>query len=133
MNPNVSLGNKAWDAVTPRINDKLLDFIRTHFKFATMSPVQENAIPQLLSHKDVVVEACTGSGKTLAYVVPVFHMLLEKEKAAPLFKDSVYVIIICPTRELADQVYAVAELFSKVTGITVQKVIGGQQVTCTLI
>ncbi|KAL0487887.1 ATP-dependent RNA helicase DDX55 [Acrasis kona] len=128
VNVNVALGDKTWSDVKPEINPIILNFIHEHFKFTTMSPVQENAIPQLLSHKDVVVEACTGSGKTLAYIVPVFHMLLEKMKTTNLLPNGIYAIIICPTRELAEQVSAIAELFSNMTNITVQRVIGGHDV-----
>jgi ATP-dependent RNA helicase DDX55/SPB4 len=46
--------------------------------FRRCTPVQAAAIPLLLSHKDVAVDAATGSGKTLAFVVPVVEILRRR-------------------------------------------------------
>lgn len=70
-----------------------------------MTPVQAAAIPLMTGNKDLVVEAVTGSGKTLAYLIPVIIRLLRLD--APVKKHHVASIIISPTRELAEQIYAV--------------------------
>lgn len=64
--------------------------------------IQARAIPPLLSGKDVLGAARTGSGKTLAFLVPAVE-LLYNVKFTP--RSGAGVIIICPTRELAIQVY----------------------------
>ncbi|KAJ1626066.1 P-loop containing nucleoside triphosphate hydrolase protein, partial [Pavlovales sp. CCMP2436] len=77
--------------------------------FTHATPVQEAVIPQFLSRKDVVVQACTGSGKTLAFLVPLFEILARR--AEPLSLTQVGAIVIEPTRELAMQVVQVAAVF----------------------
>lgn len=72
--------------------------------FERATPVQAAAIPLLLSHKDVVVEAVTGSGKTLAFLLPLLQIL---EKTPVLMKDHrrIGAVVMTPTRELAVQIY----------------------------
>lgn len=70
-----------------------------------MTPVQASAIPALLSHRDVIVEAVTGSGKTLAYLLPLLHALHR----SPPSKGKLAGLVICPTRELAAQVHSVLQ------------------------
>lgn len=74
-----------------------------------MTPVQASAIPLFLSHKDVVAEAVTGSGKTLAFVIPILEMLRRRE--APLKKHELGAVVVCPTRELAQQTVSVLQQF----------------------
>ncbi|GKC33962.1 DEAD-box ATP-dependent RNA helicase 57, partial [Tanacetum coccineum] len=68
-------------------------------KIKEPTPIQMQAIPILLSGRDVFACAPTGSGKTLAFVCP----MLMKLKCAS--KDGVPAVILCPTRELASQTY----------------------------
>ncbi|KAI7886768.1 DEAD-domain-containing protein [Lichtheimia hyalospora FSU 10163] len=74
-----------------------------------MTPVQSGAIPLFMKNKDVVVEAVTGSGKTLAFVIPIIEKLLRRED--PLKGNQVGAMVITPTRELAQQIHSVFELF----------------------
>ena len=81
--------------------------------FARAAPVQEAAIPLLLRHKDVVVEACTGSGKTLAFLVPAVELLRRAGAegglaGGPGAKPHVVALVISPTRELAEQTHRLA-------------------------
>lgn len=71
--------------------------------FEKATPVQAAAVPLLLSHKDVVVEAVTGSGKTLAFLLPLLQIL---EKSA-FMKDHrrIGAVVMTPTRELAVQIF----------------------------
>lgn len=78
--------------------------------FTSMTPVQAAAIPQLLSHKDVAVEAVTGSGKTLAFIVPIIEMLRRNRPASEF---QVGAIILSPTRELALQISQVVKGFTE--------------------
>lgn len=62
-----------------------------------MTPIQAASLPNILAGKDIIAEAKTGSGKTAAFGIGVLHSLDVK-----LFR--VQSLILCPTRELADQV-----------------------------
>ena len=79
------------------------------FGFERATPVQAAAIPLLLGHKDVVVEAVTGSGKTLSFLLPVVQILSDPKKASACLKDSTRIgaFILSPTRELATQIHQV--------------------------
>ncbi|KEG14756.1 putative RNA helicase, putative,ATP-dependent RNA helicase [Trypanosoma grayi] len=63
------------------------------------TPVQMQAIPSLLSGRDVLACAPTGSGKTIAFLIPMFHRL---KKPSP--EAGVRALIITPTMELAEQI-----------------------------
>ena len=65
--------------------------------YTQMTPVQTQSLPAVLERKDVIVKAQTGSGKTLAFGIGLVMKLLPDEKA-------VQALVLCPTRELAEQV-----------------------------
>lgn len=78
--------------------------------FAEATPIQAQIIPAILTKRDVLGIAKTGSGKTAGYVLPLLTQLLAK----PLAKDrNANVLVLVPTRELAEQVKDVFKLFSK--------------------
>ncbi|MDX1953571.1 MAG: DEAD/DEAH box helicase [Verrucomicrobiota bacterium] len=88
--------------------------------FEKASPIQAEAIPVLLTGKDVVGQSQTGSGKTAAFAIPAI------EKIEPGIKG-VQVIILCPTRELAVQVSEeVHKLAFYKRGIHALPIYGGQ-------
>jgi ATP-dependent RNA helicase DDX55/SPB4 len=92
------------------INDFVCFFsmkIVTGLGFGEATPVQASAIPLLLSHKDVVVEAVTGSGKTLAFLLPVLQLLSQ---SVAISRDCrrIGAIVLSPTRELAVQIFDTA-------------------------
>lgn len=62
-----------------------------------MTPVQSKSLPAILEGKDVIAKAKTGSGKTVAFGLGIIHTLNVKS-----FR--VQSLVLCPTRELADQV-----------------------------
>ena len=72
--------------------------------FEMATPVQAAAIPLLLSHKDVVVEAVTGSGKTLAFLLPLLQILGRNQM---ILRDHrrIGAVVLSPTRELAVQIH----------------------------
>ncbi|PRP83597.1 ATP-dependent RNA helicase [Planoprotostelium fungivorum] len=104
-----------WDAMsfpgadkTPRkLSPCILKCLKNEFHFDCMTPVQASSIPLFLQNKDVCVEACTGSGKTLAFLIPIFELILRREM--PLQSDEVGALVIVPVRELAKQIYDIAE------------------------
>ncbi|WP_345986316.1 ATP-dependent RNA helicase DbpA [Sulfurimonas sp. HSL-1656] len=65
--------------------------------YRQMTPVQEQSLPALLEGRDAVVHAQTGSGKTLAFGIGMIMKLAEDVK-------DIQGLILCPTRELAEQV-----------------------------
>jgi superfamily II DNA/RNA helicase len=68
------------------------------------TPVQAQAIPAVLAKRDVMAAAQTGTGKTAAFALPLLQRLtMEAVQAAP---QGVRVLVLVPTRELAEQVYA---------------------------
>ena len=80
-------------------------------------PIQKEAIPIVLKGKDVLGIAQTGSGKTASYVLPILSTLNHKQRA----KDrQVDVLVLVPTRELAEQVKDVFNLFEKGISNTVK-------------
>ncbi|MDA8910892.1 DEAD/DEAH box helicase [Crocinitomicaceae bacterium] len=80
-------------------------------------PIQKEAIPIVLKGKDVLGIAQTGSGKTASYVLPILSALNHKQRA----KDrQVEVLVLVPTRELAEQVKDVFNLFEKGISNTVK-------------
>ena len=67
------------------------------------TPVQAKAIPAVLAKRDLMAAAQTGTGKTAAFAVPLLQRLtMEGEQVAP---HCVRVLVLVPTRELAEQVY----------------------------
>ncbi|MBP9867201.1 MAG: DEAD/DEAH box helicase [Candidatus Pacebacteria bacterium] len=64
----------------------------------TPSPIQDQSIPVVLSGKDVIGIASTGTGKTAAFLIPLINKLVAD-------KDH-KMMVLCPTRELAQQVEA---------------------------
>lgn len=65
--------------------------------YKKMTPVQAHSLPHLLNGKDLIVQAKTGSGKTAAFGIGLLH------KIDPKF-FCIQALVLCPTRELADQV-----------------------------
>jgi len=72
-------------------------------------PIQQEAIPAILKHKDILGIAQTGSGKTVSYVLPILMNLVGHTVTK---NRHVNVLVLVPTRELAIQVSDVFLLFS---------------------
>lgn len=98
--------------------------ILSNQQFTVPTPIQEKAIPAMLSRKDVLGIAKTGSGKTASYVLPI---LMNLQKAVELKNRHVNVLILVPTRELAEQVKNVFQTFSRglSTPVKISAVYGG--------
>ncbi|WP_312439739.1 DEAD/DEAH box helicase [Janthinobacterium sp.] len=67
------------------------------------TPVQAKAIPAVLAGRDLMAAAQTGTGKTAGFAVPLLQRLTLEGMVAP---QCVRVLVLVPTRELAEQVYA---------------------------
>lgn len=78
------------------IQDALLDI---HFE--TLTPVQEEVIPQALDGQSLIVQSQTGSGKTHSFLVPILNQIDADA-------NEVQAVVTAPSRELAEQLYNVA-------------------------
>ena len=65
--------------------------------YTTMTPIQQSALPVILNNQDIIAQAKTGSGKTAAFGIGILTKLNVK-------KFRIQSMVLCPTRELADQV-----------------------------
>ncbi|MBF7693827.1 DEAD/DEAH box helicase [Acinetobacter pollinis] len=99
--------------------------------FTNPTPVQEQSIPAALEGKDLLVSSQTGSGKTAAFLLPTLHKLAENDVFVP-FKERMRavtqpnILVLCPTRELAQQVSQDAIAFVRhMKGVRIAAVMGG--------
>ena len=76
--------------------------------YSEPTPIQKEAIPAVIGKKDVLGIAKTGSGKTAGYVLPILHNL---QTATVSQHREPTVLVLVPTRELADQVHEVFQTF----------------------
>ncbi len=89
--------------------------------FEQPTPVQQQAIPPALEHKDLLVSAETGSGKTAAFLLPTLHHLLTLSTRKP----GTRALILAPTRELAQQIFKQCQQLIEFTDIRVGIITGG--------
>lgn len=87
----------------------------------TPTTVQDQSIPSIFKGRDLLAQAQTGTGKTLAYLLPA----LQQVKTDIHMEQ---VLILAPTRELANQISDVAHSLSKDLGIDVLNLIGGKTI-----
>lgn len=84
---------------------------------ARPTPIQVQALPALLSGRDLVGIAFTGSGKTLTFSMPMIMFALEEEMNMPLEAGEGPIgLILAPSRELARQTYEVVDYFLQAIG-----------------
>ena len=104
------------------INPKILRAV-SEMGYTQMTPIQEQAIPQLMEGKDVIGQAQTGTGKTAAFGIPMLQMVDPASR-------ELQGMILCPTRELAIQAAEELHKFSKyMHGIRVVPIYGGQDIS----
>eukprot|EP00056_Hartaetosiga_gracilis_P000395 m.38153 g.38153 ORF g.38153 m.38153 type:complete len:784 (+) comp10186_c0_seq1:28-2379(+) len=95
----------------------------TNMGISKPSPIQAATLPTALAGKDMCACAPTGSGKTAAFLLPTLQRLFYKPAGSSLVR----VVILSPTRELATQVWKVANsLCAKIGSIKVMLVTGGR-------
>lgn len=83
------------------------------------TPIQLQAIPPVMTGRDVMGLAQTGTGKTAAFVLPILQRLLNGPRG------QVRALIIAPTRELAEQIHDNIEVLGKQTGLRSITIYGG--------
>jgi len=88
------------------------------------TPIQEKAIPLILSGNDVLGGAQTGTGKTAAFAVPILQHLYLKE-GRPTRTRKIKALVVTPTRELAIQIGDSFTTYGRFTGIQNTVIFGG--------
>ncbi|MFZ1767687.1 MAG: DEAD/DEAH box helicase [Caldilinea sp.] len=101
-------------SLDPRINAGI-----KNAGYTTPTPIQQQAIPVVLEGHDILGLAQTGTGKTAAFMLPILQRLTK----GPLRK--VRVLIVAPTRELAEQIAQTSVTLSKQMKISTVTVYGG--------
>ncbi|XP_028322590.1 putative ATP-dependent RNA helicase DDX46 [Gouania willdenowi] len=111
---------KTW--VQCGVSMKILSALKKH-SYDKPTPIQAQAIPAIMSGRDLIGIAKTGSGKTIAFLLPMFRHIMDQrpleESEGPIS------VIMTPTRELALQITKECKKFSKPLGLRVVCVYGG--------
>ncbi|MBY0414242.1 MAG: DEAD/DEAH box helicase, partial [Bdellovibrionales bacterium] len=94
--------------------------ISEELKITTFTKIQEAAIPAIYEGENLIGLSETGSGKTLAYVLPIVSKLIG------VSKKPTKVLIITPTKELSEQILAVAKKCARFTNIISMSLYGGK-------
>ena len=89
--------------------------------YSTPSPIQSQAIPAVLSGRDLIAGAQTGTGKTAAFVLPMLQRLTD----TPPTGRAPRALVLTPTRELAAQVAESARNYGKYVSVRTAVVFGG--------
>ena len=88
------------------------------------TPIQEQAIPQVLLGRDVCAAAATGTGKTAAFLLPTMSKLAHAVQGKQTVSGP-RMLVVTPTRELAEQIGEVCRAISNETGHFVATLYGG--------
>lgn len=122
------------------LDPKLLSSIEK-VGYTDCTPIQEQAMPPILDGKDVAGLAQTGTGKTAAFVIPLMDRILKArpqppdlseeqlaanaKRAFPDWKPQNFILILVPTRELAEQVYENVAKYGESSGLRGFAIYGG--------
>ncbi|SBS28137.1 ATP-dependent RNA helicase RhlE [Marinomonas aquimarina] len=94
----------------------------TELGYQKPTPIQAQAIPLILSAKDILAAAQTGTGKTAAFTLPILEQLKQGTRAEA---KQVRALILAPTRELASQIGDSVRRYSQGLGLRSQTIFGG--------
>ncbi|HEV2613621.1 MAG TPA: DEAD/DEAH box helicase [Gammaproteobacteria bacterium] len=86
----------------------------------TPTQIQQDAIPVILSGKDVIAKAPTGTGKTGAFMLPAIERVAQSKN-----RQKPQILVLAPTRELASQTDNVANEYGSGVGIKTVSILGG--------
>jgi ATP-dependent RNA helicase DDX46/PRP5 len=99
-----------------------LDVIRS-LGFETPTSIQSQAIPAIMSGRDVIGVAKTGSGKTIAFLLPMFRHIKDQRSLDSM--DGPIALVMSPTRELATQIHRECKPFMKALNLRAVCAYGG--------
>lgn len=118
----LKLGASVDDSVAEDIGVRLLNGLQ-HFGIDSPTAIQRHCLPIMLQGYDSVSVAETGSGKTLCYILPSIIHVIDQGKLEA--SEGPIVLIIVPTRELAQQIAREARKYATIFKLKVCEVIGG--------
>jgi ATP-dependent RNA helicase RhlE len=87
--------------------------------YTTPTPIQSQTIPPILAGRDMLGLAQTGTGKTAAFVLPILQRLIDRPRGRQR------VLVLSPTRELAEQTHQAIQVLGRKTGLRSLTVYGG--------
>lgn len=86
--------------------------------YVTPTPIQRASIPDVMAGHDVMAGAQTGTGKTAAFALPLIQRHIERHIDHPTTDKKVRVLVLTPTRELAQQVHQSFVKYSEGLGVS---------------
>ena len=104
------------------LSQPVLDAL-AHANYSTPTPIQRQAIPTVLTGRDLLGIAQTGTGKTAAFVLPSLDRLAANRTY--LKPGQIRMLVLAPTRELAAQIAASAKTYGRFMKLSVGSVFGG--------
>ena len=104
------------------LSNRILEIVAEQ-KYERPTSIQSQAIPVIMSGRDLIGIAKTGSGKTMAFVLPMLRHVLDQPTIG--INDGPIALIMTPTRELAMQTYSECCKFTKSLGLSVVCAYGG--------
>lgn len=104
------------------LSNRILEIIAEQ-KYEKPTSIQSQAIPVIMSGRDLIGIAKTGSGKTMAFVLPMLRHVMDQPRIG--INDGPIGLIMTPTRELAMQTYTECCKFTKSLGLNVVCAYGG--------
>jgi ATP-dependent RNA helicase RhlE len=93
--------------------------------YTVPTPIQAQAIPQLLAGRDLLGIAQTGTGKTAAFALPILQRLAESRSQAGLQRKTARCLVLTPTRELALQIGDSFRAYGRHLGLRSLVIFGG--------
>ncbi len=90
--------------------------------YTTPTPIQRDAIPPALAGRDLIASAQTGTGKTAAFLLPALQRL-QAQKPTP--RSAPRVLVLTPTRELANQILAEGKIYGRHARVAQGAIVGG--------
>ncbi|XP_036391150.1 ATP-dependent RNA helicase DDX42-like isoform X1 [Megalops cyprinoides] len=103
-------------------DEQLMHQIRKS-EYTQPTPIQCQGVPIALSGRDMIGIAKTGSGKTAAFIWPMLVHIMDQKELQP--GEGPIAVIVCPTRELCQQIHAECKRFGKAYALRSVAVYGG--------
>ncbi len=94
--------------------------------YDTPTPIQQQAIPAVLDHQDLLAAAQTGTGKTAGFTLPLLQNLIDSKNVVK--SNNVRALVLTPTRELAAQVQESVETYGQFLDLRSAVVFGGVKI-----
>lgn len=94
-----------------------LDVIK-RLNYTAPTSIQAQAVPAIMSGRDVIGVAKTGSGKTIAFLLPLFRHIKDQRPLEQM--EGPLAIVMTPTRELATQIHRECKPFLRVMNLRVR-------------